>query len=156
MPGYVLDTSAVLAMLRDEPGAQQVLEILGSGLAGEVHEPEAPYGDDSGRDDDRAGAEPVLLPFVAVMELEYRAERLWGRYQADRLSALVRAWPVELVESSPLWRREAAAVKASGGLSLADAWICSLAMISSARLVHKDPEYDAVPGLDCLRLPDGR
>jgi len=156
VPGYVLDTSALLALLRDEPGAQQVLEILGSGLAGEVHEPPFHYGAEDAGNDAPAGAEPVLLPFLAVMELEYRAERLWGRYQAERLSALVRAWPVELVESSPLWRREAAAVKVSGGLSLADAWICSLAMLSSARLVHKDPEYDAVPGLDCLRLPDGR
>jgi len=149
--GYVLDTSALLAMLRDEPGAAQVLEILGSSLGGEVHEPPAPYGDEP-----PAGAPetPVYLPFIAVMELEYRAERLWGRYQADRLSALVRAWPVELVESSPLWRREAAAVKAGHRLSLADAWICSLALIQKARLVHRDPEYDAVRGLEVVRLPD--
>ena len=151
MPGHVLDTSALLALLRDEPGAQRVLEILGSGVTGEVHEPRAPYGAEEGEDE---AAPPVLLPFVAVMELEYRAERLWGRYRADRLSALVRAWPVELIESSPLWRREAAAVKAAHRLSLAEAWICSLAMISSARLVHKDPEYDAVRGLESLRLPD--
>lgn len=129
-----------------------MLEILGSTLDGEVQEPHAPYG---AKNDDEGDRPPVLLPFVAVMELEYRAERLWGRYRADRLSALVRAWPVDLVESSPLWRREAAAVKAAHRLSLADAWICSLALISSAKLVHKDPEYDAVRGLESVRLPDG-
>lgn len=151
MPGYVLDTSSLLAMLRDEPGAAQVLEVLGSSLGGEVNEPAAPYGDDPAASTPEA---PVYLPFIAVMELEYRAERLWGRYEADRLSALVRAWPVELVESSPLWRREAAAVKAGHRLSLADAWICSLALIQKARLVHRDPEYDAVRGLEVVRLPD--
>jgi len=154
VPGYVLDTSALLAMLRDEPGAARVLEILGSSLDSSrsvVHEPATPYGADSWAPAEEA---PVYLPFIAVMELEYRAERLWGRYQADRLSALVRAWPVELVESSPLWRREAAAVKAGHRLSLADAWICSLALIQNARLVHRDPEYDAVRGLEVVRLPD--
>lgn len=150
MPGYVLDTSALLAMLRAEPGAEQVLEILGSGVGGEVHEPVVPY---ASGDSEAAERPPVYLPFVAVMELEYRAERLWGRYRADYLSALVQAWPVELVESSPLWRRRAAGVKASHRLSLADAWICSLALLQRARLVHRDPEYDAVRGLEAVRLP---
>jgi predicted nucleic acid-binding protein len=150
VPGYVLDTSALLAMLRAEPGAEQVLEILGSGVGGEVHEPMAPYGS---RVSGEAHRPPVYLPFVALMELEDRAERLWGRYRADYLSALVQAWPVELVESSPLWRRQAAAVKASHRLSLVDAWICSLALLQRAKLVHRDPEYDAVRGLETVRLP---
>jgi predicted nucleic acid-binding protein len=48
----------------------------------------------------------------------------------------------------------AAQVKATYSLSVADAWIASLAIFHSARLVHRDPEYDAIEGLRSLRLPE--
>jgi predicted nucleic acid-binding protein len=48
----------------------------------------------------------------------------------------------------------AAEVKSRGGLSVADAWIASLALLHDAELVHKDPEFDAVEGLRAHRLPD--
>jgi predicted nucleic acid-binding protein len=86
VPGYVLDTSALLAVVQDEPGGLEVLEILASGVPG--------------------------------------------------------------------WRHVAAQVKATYSLSVADAWIASLAILRSARLVHRDPEYDAIEGLRSLRLPE--
>jgi len=144
VPGYVLDTSALLAVVQDEPGGLEVLEILASGVPGEVHEPAAEAGT----------APPVFLPFIALMELEYKLRRRGGPYEAERQSAIIRAWPVELVESSPRWRHVAAQVKATYSLSVADAWIASLAILRSARLVHRDPELDAIEGLRSLRLPD--
>lgn len=144
MPGYVLDTSALLALVLDEPGGMEVLKILGSRLGGEVHE----------KRPDEAEPPPVYLPFIAVMELEYRLTRLHGVYEAARRSAMIRHWPVELVESSPRWRLQAARIKANHRLSLADSWIAGLAILQDARLVHRDPELDAVEGLRALRLPD--
>jgi len=144
--GYVLDTSALLALLQQEPGGEKVLEILGSGVEGEVHEP-AP---ESGPRE----APPVYLPFISLMECDYRLRRRLGLYQSDRLLRMIRAWPVELVESSERWRREAARIKAEHSLSLADAWIAALALLRSARLVHRDREYDAIEELESLRLPD--
>lgn len=144
MPGYVLDTSALLAAVQNEPGGVQVLEILGSRLGGEVHEPSLVPSD----------APPVYLPFMALMELEYKLIQRRGLYEAIRQSAVIRAWPVEVVESSERWRREAARIKAEHSLSLADAWIAALAILRSARLVHRDPEYDAIRELDSVRLPD--
>lgn len=67
---------------------------------------------------------------------------------------MIRAWPVELVESSERWRGEAARIKAEYPISLADAWIAALAILRFARLVHRDPEYDAIPDLLSERLPD--
>lgn len=58
-----------------------------------------------------------------------------------------------MVESNEPWRLEAARIKAVFRLSLADAWISSLATLQEAELVHKDPEYDAVTALESLRLP---
>jgi predicted nucleic acid-binding protein len=34
------------------------------------------------------------------------------------------------------------------------AWIAALAILRAARLVHRDPEYDAIPELVSERLPD--
>jgi predicted nucleic acid-binding protein len=144
--GYVLDTSALLAFVQQEPGGEQVLEILGSRVGGEVHEPA------SGASSPEAG--PVYLPFMTLMECDYQLRRRLGFYESDRLLRMIRAWPVELVESSERWRREAARIKAEYSLSLGDAWIAALAILRSARLVHRDPEYDAIRDLETVRLPD--
>ena len=59
---------------------------------------------------------------------------------------------VSVIESNPGWGVLAADVKSRGGLSLADAWIASLALMHDAELVHKDPEFDRVEGLRSFRL----
>ncbi|HYN23258.1 MAG TPA: PIN domain-containing protein [Thermoanaerobaculia bacterium] len=141
MPGYVLDTSALLALFRQEKGAEEVVRILGSDREGMVHEV--------------GGIQEftVYLPFVALMELEYWFLRQYGPYETDTATRLMLSWRVTLVESYPDWRRAAARVKSAAGLSLADAWNASLALLLDAELVHKDPEFDRVEGLRSLRLP---
>jgi predicted nucleic acid-binding protein len=85
------------------------------------------------------------------MELEYKLLRHSERV-AEHSLALVLNWPVTVQESSPQWRSEAARIKASARVSVADAWIAGLALLLDAELVHKDPEFDAVPELRALRL----
>lgn len=142
----MLDTSALLSLVQRGPGWERVLEVLGSGVGGEVHEP-APEASAS-------APPPVYLPFMSLMETDYQLRRRRGPYEADRMLRMIRAWPVELVESSERWRREAARIKADYSLSVADAWIAALAIQRAARLVHRDPEYDAIPELVSERLPD--
>jgi predicted nucleic acid-binding protein len=67
--------------------------------------------------------------------------------------ALVRAWPVQVPESTEEWRHQAAVIKSQTPLSVADAWIASLALLHDAELVHKDPEYEQVPDLPMVKLP---
>ena len=131
---YVLDTSAVLAVLLAEPGYEKVTDLLA--LA------------------DRNGGPDILLPFMALMEMQYRLLRDLPSGDAQAAVRLVEAWPAEVMESSPPWRQRAAEVKSRGGLSVADAWIASLALLHDAELVHKDPEFDAVEGLHSRHLPD--
>jgi predicted nucleic acid-binding protein len=139
VPRYVLDTSALMTVLNAEPGTETLLEILdAAGAEGETGEAES---------------STILMPFLALMEVEYLILRKLGADAARHALSLLKAWPVELVESSETWRREAARIKASFPLSVADAWICSLATLKAASLVHKDPEFDAVAGLNSLRLP---
>lgn len=132
MSRYVLDTSAVLTILNEEKGAKMVLDILEAA---------------------RSDKAMVYLPFMALMELEYLGLRRHGREKTRQVLNLVEAWPVRIEHSTDEWRHEAAHAKATTSLSVADAWICSLACLLDAELVHKDPEYDAVTGLKALRLP---
>lgn len=132
MSVYVLDTSALLTVLNNEPGVEAVLDVLEAARTGEAR---------------------VYLPFMALMELEYMSLRQRSREATQGILTLVEAWPVEIEESTQEWRHEAARAKAVASISLADAWMCSLACLLGAELVHKDPEYDGVPGLRALQLP---
>ncbi len=137
MPVYVLDTSALLTVLNDEEGADAVLGILANAR----------------REGGSSEATTVYLPFMALMELEYLTLRKLSREETQKVITTVKAWPVKLRESTEAWRSEAAMIKATTSLSVADAWICGLARLLGAELVHKDPEYEAVGGLRSLGLP---
>ncbi len=132
MAAYVLDTSAILALLNAEAGYQEVGRVL-----------------------EQAQEEPgtvVYLPFMALMETEYLMMRRHSREDARRYMAIILGWPAQPVESNAGWRHDAAAIKASGHISLADSWMAALALSLGATLVHKDPEFDRIKTLQTLRL----
>ena len=127
---FVFDSSAVLTYLLEEPEADQVEGAL---------------------DEARAGRERLLLPFMTLMEVRYRLLRDYPS-EAALAMALVNSWPAQVFESTPEWRGQAARIKASGGLSMGDAWIAALALMHDATLIHKDKEFDRVAGLRSLHL----
>ena len=129
---YVLDTSAILALLNGEPGHETVRDILV-----QAREP---------------GTTAVYVPFIALMETEYLMMRRHSEESAARYMKLVLGWPARVVESDPAWCHGSAIIKASGRLSLADAWIAALALSLGASLVHKDPEFDRIKTLQTLRV----
>ena len=124
---YVLDTSALVSYFKDEPEAGQVEVVL--------------------RQPDN-----LMIPFMTIMELRYVLLRAFTDSHAGQIIETLRSCGASIVESSPDWGIQAAAIKARGGLSLADAWIAALALTHDAELVHKDPEFDSVEGLRSLRL----
>jgi len=132
MPAFVLDTSAVLTILNREEGLDAVLTLL-----------------DRAKDDQ----DVLYLPYMALMELEYLLLRRVSPEETLAILALVRAWPVHVQESTEEWRHQAAMIKSQTPLSVADAWIASLALLHHAELVHKDPEYEHVPDLPMAKLP---
>lgn len=132
MTAFVLDTSAILTVLNQEDGLETVIALL---------------------DQARAGQATIYLPFIALMELEYLLLRKISVEETEYLLTVVQAWPVQVVESSEEWRRQAAVMKAQSSLSVADAWNASLALWRNAQLVHKDPEYEQVLHLQMLALP---
>ena len=132
MTSYVWDTSAVVTILNHEEGADTLVELL-----------------DQAKDQQIV----VYIPFIALMELEYLLLRRISPEKMLATLALVRAWPVHVPESTEEWGHQAALVKSQTPLSVADAWIASLAQLQGAELVHKDPEYECVPNLLMHKLP---
>lgn len=123
MKRYLLDTSALLALRDDEPGADQVATLLYEAQTGK-HE--------------------CLGCFMTLMEIFYRVwkdeDAQSGRLAYEQSQALPIRW---LHEEQPLLEK-AAEVKALQNLSLADAWIAACALLHEATLVHKGPELMTV------------
>jgi predicted nucleic acid-binding protein len=111
-----------MRLLNDEPGAQEVAEVL--------------EGDDA-----------VALPFMVLMEIRYVLLRGLPQDRVDQVLTTLRASGADILESDPSWGALAAEVKSRGGLSLADAWIAALALRRQAVLIHRDPEFEPVPAL---------
>lgn len=130
---YVLDTSAILAFLGGEPGADRVEHLLRGA---------------------RTGRHEVLVCSITLMELFYTAMRVKGEDAAVRLLALVKAWPLEWVYPDEKVLLQAGRLKASHRLSVADALVAAVARMQGATLVHKDPELEPLKGqVDLLSLP---
>jgi predicted nucleic acid-binding protein len=137
MPSYVLDTSAIMCVLFREEGSDQVVEIL-----------------DAAKNNKGEDQAKVFIPFIALMEVEYWLLRRLSLREMETTLFLVESWPSQVVESNPQWRHEAARVKATASLSVADAWIAALAILNQGELVHKDPEFEQLSSrLKMLRLP---
>ncbi|GAB4484714.1 MAG: hypothetical protein OHK006_09630 [Thermodesulfovibrionales bacterium] len=125
---FVLDTSAVLALWNDEDGAAAVEKILR----------------------EASSSRPVYLSFMTFMECRYRVWKNLGRQAADELYHSLGHLPVVRVDVDDALISAAAELKALHRISVADSWIIATAVTRNATLVHKDPEFEALP--DSLAL----
>lgn len=123
MKRYVLDTSALLTLRDDEPGAERVAEILQLAARGKAR----CYG-----------------CFMSLMEVLHRVWRDEGEARGRLAYQQCLALPMEWLPNSDALLLKAAELKALFPLSLADAWIAACALEQGAVLVHKDPEYRAL------------
>ncbi len=123
MNKYLLDTSALLTLRDDEPGANRVAELLA--LA-------------QNRKCECSGC------FMSLMELMYRVWRDESEAHANLAYEQCLALPITWIHETPELLKAAASVKARYPLSVADAWIAAAAELTGAMLVHKDPEFAAV------------
>ena len=131
MKSYLLDTSALLTLRDDEPGADQVAALLAEARDGRVR---------------------CLGCFITLMEVAYRVWRDEGETAGRLAHEQCLALPIEWIHESSALLKRAAEMKARHPLSLADAWIAACAAESGAVLVHKDPEFKVV-AIDQLELP---
>ena len=126
----LLDTSALLALIEDEPGATRVENLLRNQL--------------------------VLIPWVALLEVHYVTTRRHDVAEADRrYGLLTHLGATVLWDNDERLLLQASRLKATYRLSLADSLIAAHALRHGSLLVHRDPEYQQLAKeLELEQLPD--
>jgi predicted nucleic acid-binding protein len=120
MKQFLLDTSALLALRDDEPGADRVAGLL------------------------KGPAVECYACFMTRMEVLYRVwkdeNEVAGKLALQQCLAL----PLKWIEASDELLIQAAELKAGFSISVVDAWIGAAALRQGAILLHKDPEFEAL------------
>lgn len=114
---FVLDSYAILAVLEDEPGADFITELI-TGEGSVAYMSAVNLGE-------------VYYVICRRHGLEVAEEVLNGLMQEDSLVLTEASWPRI---------KEAARIKAGGGLSYADAFVLQLSFEFSAAVVTGNPE----------------
>ena len=123
MPAFCLDTSAILTLRDDEPGAERVAMLL-------------------------EGPNPCFACFITRMEVLYRVWKDEGERSGRLAYEQLQSLPIQWVDQTEPLLLEASRLKATHPLSVADAWIAATALLSRATLLHKDQEFEAITQLD--------
>ena len=116
----VFDSHALLKLLRDEPGAEEIEQIL----------------TEAARHD-----EPAHMTEVNYAEVQYIVRRKDGEAAWQTIARELVAAPIEFHVVDRLLADSAADFKARFKISLADAFAAALAKEQNAELVTGDPEF---------------
>jgi len=122
-PGAVLDSFALLALLRDEPGADLVQEWL---------------------EDARAGRARLVMSWVNAGEVLYILRREGGSDAFVQARSSLSHLPISFITVFETDAIEAARLKARYRISYADAFCAALARIHDYPILTGDPELAAL------------
>lgn len=127
---YVLDSFAVLAYLRREPGWREVKSLL--------------------REAARERAE-LSICVVNLGEVLYMTERRQGVERARATLGHLEQLPFRSIDADRELTLRAARIKATHAVSYADAFVVALAQLRDATVVTGDPEFGKVENLVSVR-----
>jgi len=130
----VLDSHALLALLRDEAGSETVAAIL----------------EKAGQRD-----QPVHMTEVNYAEVQYTIRRKDGDAAWATIAGELRVAPIEFHPADRRLADAATDFKVRFKISLADAFAAALAKEKKAELVTGDPEFKAVEKEVRIRWLDG-
>jgi predicted nucleic acid-binding protein len=120
---FLLDTSAIFALMDREDGSDRVEALLDHAAAGEC---------------------ALEICAASLMEVFYIALQERGEDEAAQLAGLIKSWPVRWIYPDEEMFLLAGRIKAFHRLSFADALIAAVAKLHEATLVHKDPELEVL------------
>jgi predicted nucleic acid-binding protein len=123
MPAKVLDSFALIAYFRDEPGAQEMENLLVS----------------AGQRDS-----PLHMTDVNYAEVKYSIVKKDGPDAWDEAAKILQGLPIDFHSTNRALADTAADFKARFKISLADAFAAALAKEKKAELVTGDPEFKAL------------
>jgi uncharacterized protein len=121
----ILDTSAILTLTGNEPGADEVQTYLAEAIAGRIQ---------------------LHGSFASLTEVEYITMQEEGAEAACQRLADLTAMPVQWLHSDAALCHEAAKLKAAHKMSFADAFVAATARRFDGTLVHKDPQFQPLAG----------
>ena len=126
---FVLDTSALMTFIEKEEGAERVRDVLLK--------------------------QTIIIPWLSILETVYISQRELGEEEA-----LVRYALLKKLDATIIWNADeslllnAARIKSTHSLSLADSVIAAITTQHNAILLHKDPEYEPLQDVvEMERLP---
>ena len=125
MANYVLDSYALLAFFRDEPGADIVEKLLNE-AAEDKHE--------------------LYITAVNAGEVYYISYRKDGAAKADLAWEALKKFPLHVIDVDLHFSLAAAKIKAGNKLSYADAFAAALTIQKKATLITGDDEFDSLIG----------
>lgn len=126
-----LDSSALLAFLKNEPGADTVYSLLEQAENPEVK---------------------IFYSFMSRYELLYLSKRE-NKPWAEEIFNFLKDFNVKEIAYSEETLLKAAELKSGGGLSTCDSWIAASSAAAKATLYHKDPEMNSLPVDNCNIAP---
>lgn len=130
---FILDTSALLAYIEDEDGAEYAEELLIKAERNVI---------------------TVYIAFVSLTEVMYITLQEKDEDAARARVDLIKSLSCIIEESSETLNFSAARLKAKNHISLADAYIAALCQERNGILVHKDPEFENLsPAINQHKLP---
>lgn len=118
---HILDTSAILAYIEDEDGADIIEGLLIKAEQNEV---------------------AIVVSFISLTEIMYITLQEKDEATAQARVDLIKSLFLTIEESNETLNYAAARLKAKNRISLADAYIAALCQEKGGLLVHKDPEFD--------------
>ena len=119
---FVLDTSALMALIEQEQGAERVRDVLQK--------------------------QSIILPWLSILEVVYISRRELGEEEALMRYALLKKLNAAIIwNADEALLLQAARIKSTCSLSLADSVIAAIAAQNHATLLHKDPEYEQLRGV---------
>jgi predicted nucleic acid-binding protein len=125
MANYVLDSFALLAFFRNEPGADAVEKLLNEAAA-DKH--------------------VLYITTVNAGEVFYMSHRKDGPAKAVLAWEAMKKFPLHFIEIDLEFSLDAAKIKAKHKLSYADAFAAALAISRKAVLITGDDEFESLAG----------
>jgi predicted nucleic acid-binding protein len=129
---FWLDSSAVLAWYRAEEGSDEVVRILTAAT------------------EEKA---VVSMSQISLLEIAKAVANKRDENAARQNLQLLSELPVSIISAPDEQWLSAGLLRSRVNLSTADAIIATQAFAAGATLVHKDPEFDDISGLQHRRLP---
>ncbi len=120
MPARVLDSFALIAYFRDEPGAEAVENLLVTAGKKDV---------------------PLHMSDVNYAEVKYSIVKKDGAEAWEAAAKILQGLPIDFHSTTRALADAAADFKARHKISLADAFAAALAKEKKAELVTGDPEF---------------